>query len=659
MAGISSIGIGSGVLTSDLIDKLANAERKPTESRLNQQEETAKAKLSDFGRIQSLITDLRLNARSLGNVASLAPRIGTSSNSAVAVTASNSAAVGQYSMQVSKLASAHSLATGVFPDKDETAIGAGRMTVTVGGVSKIINITNANNTLDGIAKEINNAKMGVSASVINTGSGFQLIMTAEKTGAVNGIEIGIQDNDGDSTDGNGLSRLAYDATTKNLNQMIAAEDAQFSINGISVTRSSNSVSDLIEGLTFNLTAETTSPAIVKVARDTDLVAERVQEFVDKFNELQELINEVTAFNPGGGAGGTLVGNSSVRQISAQSKAILGSIVQGLEGSKIRSLSEVGISTDSKTGKLTLDQTKLKEELVANERDVVALFAGQGRTSDSQVEFVRAGTNTKVGTYNIEITQLATQGSYSGNVALTGSTVVDGDNDSFSVKIDGVMSGPIALTHNEYGYTNEALAAEIQNRINGDENLRAQGVTVKVGLDENNQLTFTSETYGSKSSIEFSAVGANTLATLGINAGSGTAGVDVAGTINGKEATGSGQSLTAAKGSNAEGLEVRITGGALGARGTVSHIEGIGSQFVNMITGFLDLEGAVTTTTEGFKQQLDNIAQQRVKLDQRVESLIARLSKQFTAADMMISRLKSTENFIKGQLEALVASNGKK
>src|SRR5690606_35883698 len=485
-----------------------------------------------------------------------------SSNSAVSVTSSNAAAVGQYSMQVSKLASAHSLATGVFEDKDKTALGTGRMTVSVGGVSKIINITNANNTLDGIAKEINNSKMGVSASVINTGSGFQLVMTAEKTGTANGIAISIQDNDGDSTDTNGLSRLAYDGTTNNLSQMVAAEDAQFSINGISVTRSSNSVSDLIDGLTFDLTAETSSPAIVKVARDTDLVAERVQGFVDKYNELQELLNEVTAFDPGGGAGGSLVGNSSVRAISSQSKSILGSIIQGLEGANIRSLSEIGISTDSKTGKLSLDQTKLKEELVANERDVVALFAGQGRTSDSQVEFVRAGTSTKVGTYNIDITQLATQGTYSGTVALTGNTVIDGDNDSFRVKIDGVMAEPISLTHNENGYTNEELVAEIQSRINGDENLRSRGVTVKVGLDENNQLTFTSETYGSKSNIEFTAVGTNTLATLGIGVGAGTAGVDVAGTINGKEATGNGQVLTAAKGNDAEGLEVRITGGAL-------------------------------------------------------------------------------------------------
>src|SRR5690606_519830 len=170
---------------------------------------------------------------------------------------------------------------------------------------------------------INSAKVGVSASVINTGNGFQLVMTSEKTGKDNAIEISVVDDDGTSTDASGLSQLAFNADAQSLAEKVEATDAVFTINGVEIKRSTNTIDDAINGLTFNLTDTVTSPATVKVGQDADAIAGRVQDFVDKFNEIQKIINEVGKYKPGGESG-SLAGNSAVRAIYNQSRAVLGS-----------------------------------------------------------------------------------------------------------------------------------------------------------------------------------------------------------------------------------------------------------------------------------------------------------------------------------------------
>ncbi len=784
MASISSLGIGSGILTSELIEKLANAEREPIEKRLKAKEEALKTQISDFGKLQSAVTDLRLISRTLGNPAALAAKSATSSSSSIAVTAGTSASTQQFSMTVSKLAQSHSLATGVFDDQDKTALGTGKITIKSGDKTKTIELTNGNNTLQGLAKEINGAKLGISASVINTGNGYQLVMNTENTGADNAIEISVEDDDGSHLDTNGLSRLAFNAYAQNLDEKIEAQDAEFAINGITIKRASNTVSDVIEGLTFTLTDEVTAPATIKVGQDADAVAQRVQDFIDKFNEIQTIINEVGKYKPGGESG-SLAGNSAVRAIYSQSRAILGSVIQGLEGANIRSLAEVGISTNSETGIISFDKEAFKKGLRDHESDVVALFAEQGRTSDTQVEFVRAGLNTKVGEYDIQVTRLATQGQLTATTGLSGNTVINAGNNGFKIKIDGVESNLIELTENASGYSNAEFVEELKRQINADTNLSAKGISVEVGLDADNKLVFTSATYGSKSNVEFTyvdngeaqpatsgqftgtialpeisqielgngdyeisvdgvtsgpisleersytrndlvaafqaqldadtslqaagvsvtvglddsnrltftsnstgvsssvaftSVGPSSALSLGIEAGAGisgqdavassdgvlatwgvdavagTAGLDVAGTINGKAATGSGQTLTAASGDDAEGVQVKITGGTTGARGKVTYIEGIGDQFVDLINNFLDKHGVITATNEGFNKQLALIAQQRAQMNTRIENLTTRLAKQFTAADIMVSRLQNTQNFIKSQMAALVGGN---
>ncbi|MDG9668661.1 flagellar filament capping protein FliD [Hahella sp. CR1] len=650
MASVSSIGIGSGVLTSELIEKLASAEREPTEKRLNLKEDEVTAKLSDLSRLKSAITDLRLSARTLSTPEAMSSNTATSSGSAVGVTANTSAKTGSYALTVSNLAVAQSLSSGTFADKDTTTVGTGTLSFTVGGVTKNLTVDSSNNTLQGLSDAINDMGLDVNSSVIYNGSSYQLVLSASKTGVANAISISATDNDGNSTDGSGISQFIYNATNQNLTQDVAAEDAAFTLNGVSITRSLNTVDDVVDGLTLTLNAETASAVNVTVSKDLNAVTERVQDLVDKYNALQEIISEVTAFDSDTGEKGTLLGSSTVRTISTQLRSTLSSIVPGLESANVRSLSELGITTNSESGQLEFNSLTFQNKLQSYPNDVAALFADQGRTTDAQVKYVSAGINTKIGSYAVDITQVATQGAFTGNVALGGSTVIDADNDTFKIKVNGVESNTITLTAGTY--TDSELLAEIQTQLDADTNIAGSGVTVS--LDGSNQLVFTSGEYGSTSKVEITAIDTNTAAQLGLTVATGVDGLDVAGTINGKAATGKGQYLTSADG-DSKGLKLQITGGATGARGTATYIEGVGDQMVDLVNNYLSADGLITVAINGFNSQLEKISEDRTELNDRITALTDRLARQFTAADLIISQLKNTENFLSTQLEALVAS----
>ncbi|WLQ15024.1 flagellar filament capping protein FliD [Hahella aquimaris] len=651
MASVSSIGIGSGVLTSDLIEQLASAEREPTEKRLDLKEDEVTAKLSDLSRLKSAITDLRLSARTLSTPESMSSNTATSSGSSIGVTANTSAKTGSYALTVSNLAVAQSLSSGTFADKDTTTVGTGTLSFTVGGVTKNLTVNSSNNTLQGLSDAINDMGLDVNSSVIYNGTSYQLVLSASKTGVANAISISATDNDGNSTDGSGISQFIYNATNQNLTQDVAAEDAAFTLNGVAITRSLNTVDDVVDGLTLTLNAETASAVNVTVSKDLNAVTERVQDLVDKYNALQEIINEVTAFDSDTGEKGTLLGSSTVRTISTQLRSTLSSIVPGLESANVRSLSELGITTNSESGQLEFNSLTFQNKLQSYPNDVAALFADQGRTTDAQVKYVSAGINTKIGSYAVDITQVATQGAFTGNVALGGSTVIDADNDTFKIKVNGVESNTITLTAGTY--TDSELLAEIQTQLDADTNIAGSGLTVS--LDGSNQLVFTSGTYGASSKVEITAIDTNTAAQLGLTIATGVDGLDVAGTINGKAATGNGQYLTSSEG-DSKGLKLQITGGATGARGTATYIEGVGDQMVDLVNNYLSAEGLITVAINGFNSQLEKISEDRTELNDRITALTDRLARQFTAADLIISQLKNTESFLSTQLEALLASS---
>jgi flagellar hook-associated protein 2 len=597
MAGISSLGIGSGVLTSDLVDQLVQAERAPTENRLARKTEQTQALLSAYGKLRSAVTELRLPMRQLSAPDNLKAFSASSSNEGIAVSVdSTKANRGTYNVEVTSLASAQALASrDVFLDRDATSVGQGTLTLNVGDKTTNITIDSSNDTLQGLANAINDSDAGVSAGIIDTGNGFQLVLSADETGTANAVSISVSgDTVGTDADNQGLSRFAFNNgmdAGAGLQETIAASDAVMAINGVEVTRSTNSFENVIDGLTFDITE--TGSSIIKVQQDFGAVADRVQGFIDKFNSLQSTMNGLAGFNAEAGVGSLLTGDSTVRSIQNQLRQVLTRVVPGLENSNVRSLADVGITTNFETGGLEFDRTKFEEQLKNNPDDVTALFAEQGRTTDTQAEFVRSGLDTEPGTYDINITQAATQGAVSG-AAFSSPVTIGAGNDELTFEVNGETVVNIQLTQQAYG-TAQDLADEIQAQLNASNALNASGSSVQVGVGSNGELTFTSADYGSDSNVSLTSVEDGS--SYGLSVTAGTPGVDVAGTIGGRTAEGDGQVLFLESGNGgASGLQVRILGEQTGSRGSITFVEGVAERTVDLVTSSLPRLHPKTTET---------------------------------------------------------------
>ncbi|GAB5477301.1 MAG: hypothetical protein Marn2KO_07680 [Marinobacter nauticus] len=653
MANISALGIGSGVLNSDLVDQLVEAERAPKENRLDTRTQKAELLISAYGTLKSAITELRLPMRQLSAPDNLKAFSATSSNEDVSVTVdSTKASRGTYNVNVLSLAQSQSLASSTFADRDSTSVGTGSFTISSGDKSATLTIDGSNNTLQGLADEINEAGIGVSAGVIDTGSGFRLVLSSEETGEANAISVSVTDDDGNNDDAAGLSQFVFNDTTQNMQETIAAKDARVEINGIEITRSTNSFTDVIDGLSFEAKAEGVTSTI-KVEQDFGAVADRVGAFVEKFNALQTTIKGLSGFNAETGQGGILSGDTTIRSIQAQLRNVLGRVVPGLENASIRTLADVGITTDYETGGLSFDRAKFEEQLKKNPDDVTALFAEQGRTSSADVEFLGSGSGTTRGNYAINITQAATQGGVLGDSALTDGVVIDSTNDEIEFTVDGSTNFTIQLSQQTYASAAD-LVAEIQSQIDSNSALNAAGQSVRVGLDSNGVLQFTSGAFGSSSNVSILSV--ENGAALGLSAKTGTLGKDVAGTVNGQEATGDGRVLTVTGAGGAKGMQLQVAGYKDGDLGRVNFIEGIGEQAVNLVTDIVGADGILDAKTDSLSRDLERIQEERIRLEDRIASYRERLVSQFTAADSLISQLNSTGDYLTQQLAALAPQN---
>jgi flagellar hook-associated protein 2 len=281
-------------------------------------------------------------------------------------TASAEAAPGNYQVVVSsQLAQNHKLASSTYADAD-TAVGTGTLTVSVGSDAFALTIDGTNNTLAGIRDAINDAddNTGVTATIINVTGGSRLVLTATDSGASNGLTVAVSgDGDGNDGDAAGLSNLLWSASgTKNLSQVDAAQDASFTVDGFAATSSSNTVTDVIPGITLNLKAAGT--VTVQVERDTTKITETVQGFADAFNALRKSINDLRA--------GDLKGDQTLNSIQSGVLSVLNTTPSGITSS-YGYLSQVGLSIQ-KDGTMKVDSSALSDALDHDLSGVVELFA---------------------------------------------------------------------------------------------------------------------------------------------------------------------------------------------------------------------------------------------------------------------------------------------
>jgi flagellar hook-associated protein 2 len=588
-----------------------------------------KADGTNFNITQTLINT---SGTATGGVAGLTSGTAKTYTSSVSLSSASAITVGGTNPSLA------GLNTGIAPNTFSGATFTQDSTQATGTVT----IDSTNNSLQGIRDAINKANVGVTASIISDGSSTpaHLVLTSSKTGATSSMRITV------AAGNSALSNvLSYDpAGTQNLTQSSAAQSTMLTVNGISVTSNNLTATDAIQGTTLNIAKVGSST--ITIARDTASVTNAVGTFVKAYNDLNNTIVSLTSYDATSKQAGQLLGDSTTRQIQTQLKSMVSSSLSGLGGS-LNNLTQVGI-TFAKDGSMALDSGKLQTAITNNYSDIASLFSSMGTTSDSLIKFVSSTTATKAGNNAINVTALASQGKEVGASA-AGLTITQNSNDDLSLTIDGV-SATVKLLPGTYTAT--TLAAQIQSAINGASAISSAGVGVTVAADNNGVLTIMSNRYGSASTVNIGGNGASNI--LGSTPVS-TTGVDVAGTINGVAGIGSGQFLSGATGYPTEGLKIQITGGALGARGTVNFSQGYAYQLNQVINNYVGSSGSITSTTDGINRNITDIGNQRTALNARLVTIEAGYRAQFTALDTMISSMTQTQNYLTQQLAQISAN----
>lgn len=664
--GISSPGIGSGLDVNGIVSKLMAIEQQPL-TLLDSKEAKYQAQLSAYGTLKGAMSSFQNAIQALNDVTKFQSVKATPADTTVlSASATSQAVANTYNVNITQLAQSQSLIT-AGQASTSTAIGTGATTTltfqfgTISGgtlsngvysgagfsqdgtaSSGSVTINSTNNSLQGIRDAINAAGIGVNASIINDGTTNRLVLTSTASGVNRSMKISVS---GDSTLANLLNydptQAAGSPTGQNLTQTAAAQSAALTVNGVAITSTSNTVSGAIGGVSLNLAK--VGSTTVSIARDTSSAASAINDFVNGYNALNKTISTLTAYDPTTKTGGTLLGDFAVTSMQASIRKMMGASLTGVSGN-YTALSQVGIAFQ-KDGTLSLDSTKLQAALSSNPNDVAALFSAFTKTTDSLVSYSASKTSTVPGTYNVNVSQLATQGSAKGSANISaGVTITQGVNDSLAVTLDGTNA---TVTLAAGTYTAQQLANLVQAAINGNSSFSQAGDSVAATVSGTN-LLLTSNRYGSASNVSITG-GTAQAAVTGTT--TNTAGLDVAGTIGGAAATGSGQYLTGA-GSGAIGLKLQITGGATGSRGTVTYSQGYAFQLNNLLTNFLSTTGTIAGKTDGINRSIKDIDNQRTTLNARLATIEQQYRAQFTSLDTLMSQMTSTSNFLTQQLASL-------
>lgn len=659
---------GTNIDVNTLVSQLMAAERAPLAA-LQRSQSGFQSKISAFGRLQSALSGVGDAAKKLDAADTFRAATAKAGDSAVfSASASTGAAAGTYSVEVQQLAQAQKLASAAY-SASTSVVGSGTMTIqfgtyasgpntfTANAAKPALNVVigTGNNTLAGVRDAINAASAaagssgGVRASIVNDGSGYRLALTSADGGLANSFKIATVDDDLANTDSAGLSRLAFDPTLavgagKNLTQNAAAQDARLLIDGIQVTSSSNTIADAVGAVTLNLAKTNIGAATtLTVAADTDSMKGVIEGFVKAYNSFNTTSRDLTFYDAGTRRSGALQGDATARGLQSQVRAILTTPISGMSGN-LTSLSQVGLTVQN-DGSLAFDSTKFQKAADSYGSELAALFGTAGRATDGRVSFLGASSSLATGSFSVALSQGASRGRVDGN-GVAALAIGAGANDTLDLSVDGTA---VSVTLGSGAYaTSDALAAEIQSKVNGNATLRNLGLSVTVSQSAG-VLNITSNAFGSGSAVGVPS--GNAAAGLFGPAPTASAGNNVAGTINGAAAVGSGQTLT-----SIDGLRLKVSADSAGALGSVSFTRGFGTLLNDSIRKLADTSGPIGARTQGLNASVKRVGKQQDDFNRRMDILESNYRRQFTALDTMLSSMNTTSSFLTQQLAGLARNN---
>ena len=499
---------GSGLNITQIVDSLVNAEKTPQENAIQTKIDDNTTSISAIGEIKSALSILSTSLETLVGKTSLA----VSSNS-TAVTASitdpSIATSINSSMTISALATGQTLAFTGYADTT-SIVGGGSLVLERGDWSSgsfVASATTAStsltvvttDTLASLRDKINTLNYGVTASIFGAGDGTYNLVLKSGEGKENALRVTATE----SPSGSGLSGID-NSSTNSSKQKIAGVDATIVVDGMTLTRESNTVTDLFEGYTVNLVSTTSTTANIVASVDIASAKTNLQSLVTAINTAKEVINSKTSRGDESNDTGELSDDTIINSLKKQINSLTTSSLAGF-GSRSIYLSNLGVRTE-KTGTLSLNTTVLENELINNPSSMDAIFNSMYSSSSSLLT-VTGGSNKPptAGTYAFAMTAYVS-GAITGLASNDATPGVTSSNNTIQVIVDGTTSGTITVSSAEYS-SEAALATAIQTAVNNDSTLSSAGKTVVV-THANGSYSITSGSTGASTSMAINAIGSN-------------------------------------------------------------------------------------------------------------------------------------------------------
>ncbi|MDX3894122.1 flagellar filament capping protein FliD [Pusillimonas sp.] len=373
---VSSIGVGSGLPLDQLLTDLRNSENQAL-ALIQTRQVSAQNRLSAYGKIQSSIEALKTAAEKIGKEETLGALKTSTASEAFTASATHKAIAGQYSVQVNALAKAQTLVSQGVADRSQAIGQGGTLAIKLAdGTEHSLDLDGVDTSIDGLVAAINNAdpSLGVRATVLNDGSEnpHRLMLTSTKTGtdaAVASIEV-----TGNSDPENALQALlGFETGVPGALQEQAAANASLTINGIAISSQTNRVEGAIEGVTLDLLKAGGDSGTLKVERDDAAATQAVKDFVTAYNNLQNTIKSLTSYDVEAQQGSALTGDTLARRAQTQARDALSGFSSA---GSVRTLSQMGITTNPSSGLLEVDNDKLAAAFKDHLGDVRQLLAGE-------------------------------------------------------------------------------------------------------------------------------------------------------------------------------------------------------------------------------------------------------------------------------------------
>ncbi len=426
---LSSLNIGSGLNSTEIIDAIVDAERAPKASIINKATTAKNLEISSLGTVKSDFETFDTNIKISSGVTGISVS-NTGNSSSLEITDAGSISEFSSTLEISQLATSHTLVFGGYSSEDAD-IGQGSISFSFGKwgndgafttnsdrTTTSVTIASTNDTLRGLQDAINDAAIQVTASIIETSDSTYALVLKSREGEDHAMQLTVTEDSSDT----GLSDFAYtsvDAST----ETIAAADANLELDGVSITRESNTITDLVAGATLTLSSTTSSAEVIGAAFDTDLALLALQSIVENFNTLQSTLSKLSSRGINGSEAGGLAGDPLIRSMISQLRNFTTTAIDGFGSSSIYP-TEFGVTTNQ-DGTLSVDTDTFTAMYESNPDAFASIVLSRVTTESSLVNGSMSGDSYKPGTYSFEIDS-------AGDATLDGTELTEYTDNSFVV-----------------------------------------------------------------------------------------------------------------------------------------------------------------------------------------------------------------------------------